>query len=148
MDKFQIEQKSLEARIHAAMESGREAEENEPRAVMARYDARSKRMIIDLRSGVTFIFPVKLVEGMEEATKRELSEVEILGNGAALHWDSLDIDLSVPQLLMGVFGTKNWMSQIFSEIGRMGGSQKSLSKAKSSRKNGKLGGRPKKRIAA
>ena len=106
------------------------------RAISAKFDAKSKRLVIDLRSGVTFLLPVKLVEGLEKATGKELSEVEILGSGAALHWDSINVDLSIPDLLMGVFGTKGWRNK------------NSPTKAKSSRKNGKLGGRPAKQNAA
>ncbi|MFZ2956607.1 MAG: DUF2442 domain-containing protein [Candidatus Ozemobacteraceae bacterium] len=145
MDK---QEQNFETRYLEALKSGKEAEEVEPRAVSAKYDAKSKRLVINLRSGVTFLLPIKLIEGMDSATGRELSAVEILGNGAALHWDSLDVDLSVPQLLMGVFGTKAWMSLVLSEIGKVGGSQKSPVKAKSSRKNGKMGGRPAKQKAA
>lgn len=139
MDK---QEQAFEAQYRAALEVGKKAEETEPRAVSAKYDVKTKRMVVNLRSGVTFLFPIQLIEGLEDATGRELSDVEILGNGAALHWESLDVDLSVPQLLMGVFGTKAWMSHIRSEIGKLGGSQKSPAKAKASRKNGTLGGRP------
>ena len=55
-------------------------------------------------------------------------------------WEELDSHLSVPGLVAGTFGTKRWMS----ELGRKGGSVRSEAKAKSSRENGKLGGRPKK----
>ena len=100
----------------AARKAGRKAEATEPRAVSATYDARSKRLIINLRSGATFLLPIKLVEGLESATRKEIAAVEILGNGSALHWETLDIDLSVPHLLMGQFGTKAWMSQTRSQI--------------------------------
>jgi len=43
--------------------------------------------------------------------------------GAALHWDELDVQMSVPGLVAGVFGTRKWMA----ELGRQGGS---MSKAK------------------
>lgn len=140
--------KNFEARYQAALMAGKKADETEPRAVSAKYDSKSKRLVINLRSGVTFLLPTKLVEGLELATARELSAVEILGNGSALHWDDLDVDLSVPHLLMGLFGTKSWMAQVSSELGRIGGSQKSPAKAKASRRNGKLGGRPARQKAA
>jgi hypothetical protein len=40
-----------------------------------------------------------------------------------LHWDDLDVQMSVPGLVAGVFGTRKWMA----ELGRQGGS---MSKAK------------------
>ena len=131
---------TVEAHYLAALKAGKNSETVEPRAISAKYDAKFKRLVINLRSGATFLLPVKLVEGMENATRMELFEVEILGNGAALHWDAIDVDLSVSDLLMGVFGTKTWMSRILSEFGKVGGSKKSPAKAKPLRKNGKLGG--------
>jgi hypothetical protein len=44
--------------------------------------------------------------------------------GSALHWESLDADLGVAQLVPGLFGSKSWMT----ELGRHGGQSKSLAK--------------------
>jgi hypothetical protein len=51
--------------------------------------------------------------------------------------------LGVSQLVMGLFGSKAWMT----ELGRQGGKLKSVAKAQASRDNGKRGGRPRKTIA-
>ena len=40
--------------------------------------------------------------------------------GSALHWENLDADLGVPQLVSGLFGSKAWMT----ELGRHGGQSK------------------------
>ena len=61
--------------------------------------------------------------------------------GAGLHWPALDVDLTVPGLVSGIFGSKTWMS----ELGRAGGRQRSPARAAASRANGHLGGRPRKR---
>jgi hypothetical protein len=61
-------------------------------------------------------------------------------NPYGLHWESLDVDLGVPELIAGVFGTKAWMT----ELGRLGGQVKSVAKEKAARENGKRGGRPRK----
>jgi hypothetical protein len=47
-------------------------------------------------------------------------------------------DLGVAELAAGIFGSKNWMS----ELARFAGSRTSVRKANSSRQNGKRGGRP------
>jgi hypothetical protein len=57
-----------------------------------------------------------------------------------LHWESLDVDLGVPELVAGLFGSKTWMS----ELGRQGGKSKSAAKAQSLKENGKSGGRHRK----
>lgn len=67
----------------------------------------------------------------------ELAAVEIVGQGYALHWEALDVDLSLPGLMAGVFGTKTWMA-------RRAGRATSAAKAAASRANGAKGGRPRK----
>jgi hypothetical protein len=126
-----------DAQIEAALERGRIAQETEPRAVSARYDAKSGRIIVDLTSGATFAFPPALVEGLCDGTPAQLAEVQVQGCGIGLHWPSLDEDYTVPGLMNGIFGTARWMAQ-------RAGSATSAKKAASSRENGKMGGRPRK----
>src|SRR5918995_6707029 len=103
--------KLTEVEIDAAMERGRIARQAEPRAVSARYDKRSSRIIVDLTNGCTFAFPPRVAQGLEAATEDQLATVEILGTGYGLHWEALDVDLSVPGLLAGIFGTKAHMAR-------------------------------------
>jgi hypothetical protein len=126
--------------IDAAIEHGRVARMNEPRARTARYDRKSARIIVDLTNGCTFAFPPALAEGLDTATEAQLAQVEILGAGYGLHWEDLDVDLSVPGLLAGLFGTRVFMA-------RQAGRAKSPAKAAAARSNGSLGGRPRKATA-
>ena len=95
-----------DAAIDAALKRGRVAHANEPRAAAARYDRTSSRVIVDLENGCTFAFPPYLAQGLETATDDQLAAVEILGRGYGLHWEELDVDLSLPGLMAGIFGTK------------------------------------------
>jgi hypothetical protein len=124
-----------DAEIDAALERGKAARSNEPRAVAARYDARSGRLIVELANGCTFAFPPKLAQGLEAASEAQLSQVEILGAGYGLHWEALDADLSVPGLLAGLFGTQAYVAQ-------QAGRATSPAKAAAARANGAKGGRP------
>ena len=126
--------------VEAAEARGRDLLETEPRALDARYDTKSGRIVVDLSNGATYAFPASLGQGLEEATPAQLSEVEILGTGFGLHWESLNVDLSIPGLLAGRFGTRAWMS----ELARKAGSVKSPAKAAAARANGAKGGRPRK----
>jgi len=129
-----------DAQIEAAEARGREMLANEPRALTARYDAKAERIVVDLSNGATFAFPPRLGQGLSEARPDQLADVEILGAGFGLHWESLDVDLSIGGLLAGRFGTKAWMS----ELARRAGSVTSPAKAAAARANGAKGGRPRK----
>ena len=124
-----------DAEIDAALARGREVLRSESRATSARYDRRSGRVAVELANGCTFAFPARLAQGLEEATDEQLAAVEILGAGHGLHWEALDVDLSVPGLLAGLFGTAAWMA-------RRAGRATSPAKAAAARANGRRGGRP------
>jgi hypothetical protein len=126
-----------DAQIEAATERGRIAQQTEPRAVSARYDAKAKRIVVELASGATFAFPPDLVEGLSTATPEQLANIEVSPIGYGLHWPLLDEDYSVPGLVNGVFGTAKWMA---AKAGRT----KSTAKAAAARANGAKGGRPRK----
>lgn len=123
--------------IAAANERGRIFRENHPHAVAARYDAKTERVIVELTSGATFAFPPRLVEGLDGASPAEIAEVEVIGAGFGLHWETLDLDYTVPGLVNGVFGTAKWMA---AKAGRT----TSPAKAAAARANGAKGGRPRK----
>ncbi|SDJ59179.1 DUF2442 domain-containing protein [Salipiger marinus] len=126
-----------DAEIDAALERGRMAQQTEPRADAVRYDRRNSRIIVDLTNGCTFAFPPRLAQGLETASEDELEAVELLGAGYGLHWEALDVDLSVPGLMAGLFGTKSYMA-------RRAGQATSAAKAAAARENGRKGGRPRK----
>ena len=123
--------------IAAAEERGRIMMETQPRAASARYDPKSERIIVDLTNGATFAFPPRLVQGLENATAEQLAEIEVLGMGFGLHWETLDVDFSVAGLVNGIFGTAKWMAA-------RAGRAISPAKAAAARANGAKGGRPRK----
>ena len=130
-----------DTQIDAAMKRGKLALQTEPRAVSARYERQLDRLIVELTNGCTFAFPPRIAQGLEQATAEQLAEVEILGLGYGLHWEALDVDLSLPGLLAGLFGTKAYMA-------RRAGQATSTAKAAAARTNGAKGGRPRKTVHA
>lgn len=124
--------------MDAALTRGAIARSSEPRAVSARYDGKSGLIVVELTNGCTFAFPPRLAQGLETASADDLGAVEILGAGYGLHWEALDVDLSIPGLLAGLFGTKSYMA-------RRAGQATSPAKAQAARANGAKGGRPRKR---
>ncbi|MBV9757046.1 MAG: DUF2442 domain-containing protein [Alphaproteobacteria bacterium] len=126
-----------DAAIDAALERGKNTRLYEPRAATARYDRARDRVVVELTNGCTFAFPPHLAQGLAGAAADRLAEVEILGAGYGLHWEALDVDLAVPDLLAGLFGTASYMA-------RRAGQASSPAKAAAARANGAKGGRPRK----
>jgi hypothetical protein len=136
--KWEIEEKELERQHQEAKKRGMEKVQTEPQAQAVSYDRSTHRLIIDLKNGTTFLLPCVLVQGLAEAAPGEIAQVKLGPRGASLHWENLDVDLSLAGLIAGIFGTRAWMA----EIGRVGGRVTSEAKATAARMNGKKGGRP------
>jgi hypothetical protein len=111
--------------------------------VSAHYDSQELSVKIELNTRIRVIFPASLVEGLSDAPKENLSDIEVSPSGLGLYWPKLDVDLYIPSLLQGNFGSKKWMAK---QLGSSGGRIKSEAKALSSRENGQKGGRPKKKM--
>ncbi|MFY9748274.1 MAG: DUF2442 domain-containing protein [Acidobacteriaceae bacterium] len=115
---------------------------DEPRVIAADYKPGPglNLLILKLSNGQRRAIPVENIQGLRHATKAQIAQVRITGNGTGLHWPALDLDHSVPNLLRDIYGTRQWMA----EIGRRGGATTSPAKRKSARANGRKGGRPRK----
>jgi len=131
-------EKELRSNFARANRAGRRAANTEPRAAYVEYCAREHALSIELTNGAVVTFPVKLIPTLRRAAPPDLRAVEILGRGSGLHWESLDLDLSVPNLLSAVFAGPEWLA----ELGRLGGRRSSPAKAAAARRNGRKGGRP------
>ena len=103
-------------------------------AVAARYDRRSERVMITLNNGAVVGFPLSFLPGLEKAKPDELRKIKVEGGGYGLHVASLDADISVPSLLADHLG---------SSIMKL-----AVARAAASKANGRLGGRPRKPLAA
>ena len=121
--------KDLEARI--------------PRALAARYDRKTGRIVVHLSSKLIVSFSPGDVEGLKDARPVQLDEIEISPSGFGIHFPAVDADLYVPGLLEGFLGSKTWMA---SRLGQVGGRSSSAAKTTASRANGRLGGRPRKAV--
>lgn len=140
MAKRSLTDEELEVQIERAQAAAKAADEKEPRVSAVRFESASRRFILDLKNGTTFIFPADLVQGLTDAPEALLAKVEVTPSREGLMWEELDVYIGVPALMMGIFGTKAWMAQ----LGRTGGLKTSEAKTRAARENGKKGGRPKK----
>lgn len=121
-----------------ANREGRRAAMAEPRAVEAKYLVASRHLRVRLANGASLSIPVKVIPELRTATRAQVSNIEILPGGDALHWQALDFTVSVPGLVASLFGPATWMS----ELGRLGGTRSTVAKAEAARRNGLRGGRP------
>lgn len=116
-------------------------EDREPHALTATYDDRHGRVVVELDNGCLFAFPAHNVQGLEDASTETLTDIELLGDGYALHWPRANASLRIEGALAGIFGSRKWMHRL---LAREAGSRTSAKKASAARENGKKGGRPKK----
>jgi hypothetical protein len=123
----------------AANRRARQLESQVPKAVMAKYDRRNKRIVIELSSHLGIFFFPKDIEGLENAPPGQLDAIEISPSGYGLHFPNVDADVYLPSLLDGILGSKQWIA---ARLGKSGGKSKSVAKTLAARENGKRGGRP------
>lgn len=72
-----------------------------PCATRVSFDADSIR--IDLADGRSLIIPLVYFPRLLNATDRQREHYIISGGGAGLHWEEVDEDLLVNNLLLGIF---------------------------------------------
>jgi len=137
-------EKELRANFARASRLGKHAARTEARASTVAYRSKQNALRIALTNGATITLPVKLIPDLRRATPRDIRAVAILGHGGGLHWEGLDLDLSVPGLLSSLFAGPEWLA----ELGRIGGRRSSPAKASAARRNGRKGGRPRTRARA
>src|SRR5271163_1157898 len=122
--------------IEQANRRARELQAHAPRALSARYDPKSGRIVIHLSSKLIVSFAPEDAEGLENARPSQLNKIEISPSGFGLHFPAVDADLYIPGLLEGFLVSKSWIA---SRLGQIGGQSTSKAKKAASRANGKLG---------
>ncbi len=110
--KFQFTEHEIERQIAEATRRGTEELRTEPLATAVHYDAKARRVVVELNKGTTLTVPVDLLQGLQAASPRDLAQVEIVGPGVAIEWPNLDQQFSIMGLLAGVFGTRAWTAKL------------------------------------
>jgi hypothetical protein len=130
-----------EKQYETANRRGTAAKSAFPPAVAVRYDEALDQIIVSLSSGLELRFSPRKAQGLQDASSEALADAQITPSGLGIHFPQLDADLYLPALMEGFLGTKRWMA---AQLGKIGGSSSSDAKVSAARKNGKLGGRPRK----
>ena len=112
-----------------------------PCAMKAHYDGKRDRVVIGLNTGIEVAFRPRDAQGLERAKPDQVDTIEISPSGLGIHFPKLDADIYLPALLEGFLGSKRWIA---AEHGSIGGSVSTRAKAAAARRNGRLGGRPRK----
>ena len=128
----------LEGVNQAAVRRTDQIDRIEPRAESATYDPEQDLVLVSLRGGFAFAFPPRAVDGFQGATATELSQVRISPSCDGLHWDGLNVDVSLTGLMTQALNLREWAPRIMGQI-------RSEAKARAARKNGKKGGRPRRK---
>ena len=131
--------------VDLANKTALEQQTSHPRAVSARYDRRIGRVVIHLDSRLDIAFSPHDAQGLEDARPEQLEPIEISPSGFGIHFPKLDADLYLPALLEGFLGSKKWTA---TRMGAVGGRAKSEAKSAAAKRNGILGGRPRKKEPA
>ena len=129
----------FEAMYQQAGARGQAVVPDETRVVGARYDQASGRIVIDLANDMTLLVPVTRLQALAGASPEDLVEIVISGTHT-LAWPRIDQQVFVPDLLVGITGTRRWMTEHLRRAGQV----TSPAKAAAARANGRKGGRPRK----
>ena len=112
-----------------------------PCATYAHYARDRDRVVIGLSTGIEIAFRPSDTQGIKRAKPAQLEPIEISPSGLGIHFPKLDADIYLPALLEGFLGSRRWLA---AQHGKLGGSVSTEAKAAAARRNGKLGGRPRK----
>ncbi len=110
-----------------AKELGKKELAELPKIIKLSLDKQNRRLVFDLTNSVTLIVPADLLQGLQNASENDLTAVEFWDEGLMVYWKNLDVAFQTSSLLLGIFGTKRWLSEINSRNGKQ-----------TLRKNGKL----------
>ncbi|MGI8640082.1 MAG: DUF2442 domain-containing protein [Pyrinomonadaceae bacterium] len=78
-------------------------------------EKRNRRLKFDLSNGVTLIVPADSIQGLQKASDSDLTDVELWDEGLMIYWKRLDVAFQTSSLLLGVFGTTQWMKRMQAE---------------------------------
>jgi hypothetical protein len=98
-----------EAEIDAALANARDPEDEDV-AMSAAFDTQHRMLLLELKTGQRLAIPQEDLQGISDADPSDLSDIEILGPGTALHWESLMEGFRVSDLRQGFYGSQKWMN--------------------------------------
>lgn len=144
MAKKRLTDAEIDAQGKRALISEREDRSDGLRAKAVWYDHASGYIMMLLTNERLFGVLSGSIPALSHAPPAQLALVELSPSGDGLHWEALNVDLSVPGLLIETLKRSEIATAWAKQVGKI----KSPERAKASRANGAKGGRPKKSQAA
>ena len=101
-----------------------EIEKNSPRATRVQFDESA--LTVDLEDGRTISVPLAWYPRLLEGTEEERKQFRFIGGGEGIHWEALDEDISVENLLSGgpsqesESSLSNWLKSRKKMMGQQG----------------------------
>jgi hypothetical protein len=141
-------QRISDAEYAAALAAGRIETETEIRAQSARYVPERDAIEIVTNLNAGFLIPRQWIGALQDVPIDELSKLEVWPDGSAMELEDRDIQISVHGLLTAILPAMLPPRSIAAVFASHGGQATSRAKRKSSRANGRKGGRPRKRTSS
>jgi hypothetical protein len=128
----------------AALAAGRTEAEVEIRAQAVRYVPERDAIEIVTNHNAGFLIPRQWIGALQDVPTEELNKLEVWPEGSAIELQDRDVQISVHGLLTAVLPAMLPSRAIAAIFASRGGQMTSRAKRKSSRANGRKGGRPRK----
>jgi len=126
--------------VATALGAGRQRLAREFTATAVRYDPGRDALEIDLRQGFGLCVPRAAIVELAAVPAEALTDLDISPAGTGIDLDGLDVHISVHGLVLSLLSP----STLAAGLGQRGGARSTPAKQESARRNGQLGGRPKK----
>ncbi len=126
----------------AALAAGRTEAEIEIRAQAVRYVPERDAIEIITTQNAGFLIPRQWIGALQDVPTKELGKLEVWPDGSAIELEERDIHVSVHGLLTAILPAMLPSRSIAAIFASGGGQVTSRAKRKSSRANGRKGGRP------
>jgi hypothetical protein len=136
-----------DAEYAAALAAGRIEAETEIRAQAVRYVPERDAIEIVTSRNAGFLIPRQWIGALQDVPTDELSKLEVWPDGSAIELEDRDIQISVHGLLTAILPAMLPSQSIAAVFASRGGQATSRAKRKSSRANGRKGGRPRKKTS-
>ena len=97
----------------------KKADKVELRVVKALFDGIKRQLVLNFTNGSSLAIPVDRIQGLADAADDDIAQVEILGNGADLNWEPLDVQFEAAALARGIYGNPSWMRALRKRVAKI-----------------------------